>query len=259
MAFYIIKRSNILTISSGTAQVSSADTYQSGYPFSNVYTYWEQPWKEWRSGSSDSTEHKITLNFSGTANHLAVLGANFSVLNHSLFQAILYPDGELNQSAYILSRNQLAGDYRLCADIASTSPITLTIPAQETDEGYFKIGAIVLANGAATTFTTATYPKYVGLRQPAEDINIQSGLAIKQKTGRKHHIIELRNKMRSRAYVDAVNAIKVGEGISNPFIYYETTTADQPNVYMVRRLPDMTYTERGNKNSEYVIRMEEVA
>lgn len=250
MSFYLIKPENIITPATGTAQVSSVDTYQPGYEFANAWQEWDQPWLEWRSGLSDTTEHTITLTYSGNAGRLFLFGCNFSSINLS--------------GVKTLYQNRLVGDYRLYQYLAlKASPITFTIPAQATEEGYFKIGGVVLCNTvSASDIGRFVYPKQFNLVQPAQETITQSELQLKQKAGRKHHIIELKSKMRSYANLTSLHTIKRDIGITDVCLYYETLTSHSGAdvmPYMMRRTADMQYQERSNKNFEYIVRFEEVA
>lgn len=250
MPFYIVKPENIITPTGGTARVSSVDTYQPGYEFANAWQEWDQPWLEWRSGLSDSTEHTITLTYSGNAGRLFLFGCNFSTINYS--------------GAQTLYQNRLVGDYRKYLYLSiKASPISFTIPAQETDEGYFIIGGIVICNTVVVSdIGRFVYPKQFSLVQPERSVITQSELQLKQRAGRKHHVIELQSKMRSYANLASLHAIKRDIGISDICIYYETETSHSGATvmpYMMRRTPDMQYQERSNKNFEYIVRLEEVA
>lgn len=246
MAFVIIPSANIIDISAGTAQVSGADSAASGYPFSNAFDEFDQPWFEWRSAFSSSSEHTLTLSFSGTANVLVIFGANFSSIKRGA-------------TTYTLVQNRMAGDYRLFYPIIGmTSPVTLVIPAQDTEEGYFKIGSIILGSSWITSVKSGVYPANRTFLLPSKDITTQGNLIIKQKDGRKHHILEYRDKMRNYTYMAAVNTVKIAEGLTNAFVLYENRS-DMSQVFLVRRLADMVYQERGNSNFELSIRMEEIA
>ena len=250
MPFYLIKPENIITPTGCTAQVSSVDAYQTGFEIANAWQEWDQPWLEWRSGFSDSKEHTITIAYSGNAGRMFLFGCNFSSINLS--------------GVKTLYQNRLVGDYRKYLYLSiKASPISFTIPAQATEEGYFKIGGIVIVNTvAASDIGRFVYPKQFNLAQPAQDTITQSELLLKQRAGRKHHIIELKSKMRSYANLTALHAVKRAIGIKDVCLYYETGTAHSGATvmpYMMRRTADMQYRERSNKNFEYILRMEEVA
>ena len=244
MSLLAIYGSGIMTVSSGTIQVGGADASREGYPFSNAYTEWKKPWLEWQGAYSSSAAHSVALNFTGTSVGLIILGANFATIN-------------FNSGNHTLDKNRAVGDYRTCnLAITGTSSISLTIPAQATSEGYFKIGCIVPIS-AYYGIGDGIYPVSYSLKRPAKESATENGRFIKQADGRKHHILEYANKYRNYSYVSSVNGLKQSIGLYEPFFFWDYYRTSK--IYLVRRLPDMTYIERGNHDFQYALRMEELA
>lgn len=225
--FYIIENEDIISVISGTAKYSSNDSYISGYPFSNAYTYYDKPWLEWRSGYDKKNDHDIILNFSGSAAIMCIFNANFSYINY-------------NSSNYALGYNYNSKDYRGYFLISGTNSIAFSIPAQETSEKeYFRIGSIVVATSSGS-IGGMNYPEDINIVRPQYSNEMQNKASIIANDGRNTAHVKYNKKMMSLASLRALNVLKRNFHLTKPFVFLGDTTENE-KVYLAKRLPDNQY------------------
>jgi hypothetical protein len=241
--FLILK--DITTVTTGDIKVGAYSSFQTGYGFANAYTYWHQPWKEWRGGFTDQNDHDATLSFSGAINCLVILGANFSEI-------------EIDSVSHSLGSNPIYNDRRVLVLMEpTTSPLAFTIPAETTSEGYFKMVSVILGNATALG-RNPSYHKPKQVQQPVREVVLESQHPRMAKQGRRNRILEYNRKGLSCSEAEWLRTIKRSVGLADPFVLYENV-GDAGQTFLVRRLADFQYQESGYKNHEDVLRLEEIA
>lgn len=250
MSFYYCRNSKIYS-STGTARVSGVDSELITHPFTNAYTEWQKPWREWRSSYSNSHEHDLHLNYTSSSWGFVMLGCNFATIE--------YDSGILN-----LVQDKDTGDYSLWYVANDYQNLYITIPAQHTDEGYFRIKSIGVVSSIPVSLGDFFYPMDIKYLQPSFVSENVGGKMIKAKAGRPRHILEMRSKGLSTNIMQSFNTIvRVGHGLNLPFYFIPQQlapfTEPTETSYLVRRLEDFVYTERSYKNFMHTVKLEEIA
>lgn len=233
-----------LTPITADVKVGAFSSFQTGHAFSNAYTDYSKPWSEWWGGFSDQSTHTVDFTFSWSFDVIIILGANFPKINY-------------NSTDYNLGYNYALGRYNGFLYIGTkSSPLSFTIPAYTTEEGFFIMKGIML--GAQLTLAkNPSYPMTKQVLQPSREITLESNHNKMAKRGRRNHIIELKRKGTSYSNSEDLRELKQSIGF-NPFVIFENL-GDDSQTFLVRRLEDFQYQEVGHKNYEDILRLEEIA
>ena len=239
-----------------------ATSEATGYPLSNALDY-KKPWLKWRS--TDTSKQIITVNFDGSVDCLTLIGANFE--NATIksgggfgtgpFGAFPFgTGGELEQSE-TLGYLRMLGEYRGFFTFTSQeNSISIEIPANGISESYYTIGAIILGN--KTVISHKPYsPLDKELALPVREVRLGSGIPKKTAMGSIYHNIQFRRRGMNTVQLNEFRDIKRAMGKTEPFIFYENL-GEKGKVYLVRRIEDFSYSEKGYHDFQDDLLLEEI-
>jgi len=215
----------------------TATSEATGYDIDNAVD--STNFKQWRSTSK--VQQTIVLNFTGTIDSIAIIGANFSAIT-------------IGGVAKTLIKDDLIGDYRGFFSTAATSSLTLIVTAQTSSYTYFKISAIVI--GAETALENVIYPFGMQLVNPSYKTTTDAGYPAKVAKGENYRLIEIKRDNLDYADITAFAEIKQEIKHGQTFVLF----ADDSNVgecYLGTRAEALEYTELADDYGQDSLILEE--
>jgi len=219
------------TALTGMTEASGYEIENAAYNSASDFN-WHKPWKEWRSTVTTATNININLGIE-SCTCLVVIGANWD-------------DFTLEGVSYSLEKNDAKGDYRGFFVVPTVTGLAnIVIGAASPDEGYFKATTILV--GDAVTFTRQPSNEITKeLMLPRSKVVLHGGATKFGTLMSPYHRLTFEHKVLSISMLNEIRDMKRAVGRDEPFILYDNL-GEVSDVYLVRRVDDFSYSEKGPK------------